>query len=608
MKQIVVLGGGYGGVLTAKKLAKRLKKQPDTRIVLIDKKPYHTLLTELHEVAAGRVDESNIKIELKDIFGGFRNVEVVLDNISDVDFNARMLKGERQTYTYDYLVIGTGSKPTYFGIPGADRHAFTLWSFDDAIRLREHTMNMFRQAARETDPAKRKALLTFVVVGGGFTGVEMIGELAEFTKQLARDNHIDERDVTLHLADMMPTILGNLPESLIKKSVKRLQKMGVVISTGSPITEVKEESVTVGGKEIATRTVIWTAGVEGSELMETIDAEKQGRNRIITNDKLQLPNHENVYVVGDNIFYIPEGEQRPVPQMVENAENSAPLITHNIVADLTGGTKKSYKPAFHGMMVSIGSRYGVASVGTANKKFQFSGWFAMAIKHLINIVYLIQVAGLYKVWQYWLNEFTLVKNNRSILGGHFAKRSPNIWLVPLRIFVGCLWLKEGLDKLSKVLDDPGNIFLIPAKVTDGTSGASPAADGAAEAVEALSVPDWISGIVDWSMDLMFYKADGSFTALAPVFQTGMVLAEIVIGVLLVVGLFTAPAALLSVLMGVMIWSSGMAAPEMIWYMLAGIALIGGAGSTIGLDYYVYPRLLRRWKKLRFVKRWYLYSK
>src|SRR5690554_114166 len=127
MKQIVVLGGGYGGVLTAKKLAKRLKKQPDTRIVLIDKNPYHTLLTELHEVAADRVAESNVLIELKQIFAGFRNVDVVLDEISDIDFNTRTLKGARQTYSYDYLVLGTGSKPTFFGIPGADRFAFTLW-------------------------------------------------------------------------------------------------------------------------------------------------------------------------------------------------------------------------------------------------------------------------------------------------------------------------------------------------------------------------------------------------------------------------------------------------------------------------------------------------
>lgn len=609
MKQIVVLGGGYGGVLTAKKLAKRLKKQPDTRIVLIDKNPYHTLLTELHEVAADRVAESNVLIELKQIFAGFRNVDVVLDEISDIDFNTRTLKGARQTYSYDYLVLGTGSKPTFFGIPGADRFAFTLWSFEDAVRLRDHTLNMFRKAVGEPDPAKRRELLTFVVVGGGFTGVEMAGELAEYTRSLCREFGLDPSEATVHLADMMPTILGNLPEPLIKKSVRRLEKMGVLISTGSPITEVKEQNVTVGGKDIISHTVIWTAGVEGSDLVENLDVEKQGRNRVVTTDKLHLPDHDNVYVVGDNIFYVPEGEERPVPQMVENAEASAPLIAHNIVADLEGKPKKSYKPAFHGMMVSIGSRYGVANVGTPNRKFRFSGFMAMAIKHLINLVYLIQVAGFYKVWQYILHQFTHVRNNRSILGGHLAKRSPNFWLVPLRIFIGCLWLKEGLAKLPKVLSEPGNIFLIPAKATEGTTGASPEWEAGGEAaVEALGVPAFIERITDWSMELMFYKADGSFTVLASVFQTGMVLAEVAIGILLIAGLFSAPAAIGSVLMGAMIWASGMAAPEMVWYILGSIALIGGSGSTIGLDYYVYPRLLNWWKKRRFAKRWYLYTK
>jgi len=616
MKQIVVLGGGYGGVLTAKKLAKRLKKRRDVRIVLIDKNPFHTLLTELHEVAAGRVDESNIKIGLKDIFAGFRNVDVVQDTILDADFNARTLKGESRTYGYDYLVIATGSKPTYFGIPGAEQYAFSLWSFEDAIRLREHVTNMFRKAARETDPDRRKALVTFVIVGGGFTGVEMAGELAEFTKRLCKENGIDERDVSIHLADMLPTILPGLPKPLIGKAVKRLRKMGVLISTDSPITEVREDGVTVAGRNIPSRTVIWTAGVEGSELAGSIDADKQARNRLITTDRLQLPNHDNVYVVGDNIFYIPEGEEKPVPQMVENAENSAPLVVHNIIADLTGGAKKTYKPRFHGMMVSIGSRYGVAHVGTPKRRCRLSGCWAMAVKHLINIWYLLQVAGFYKVWQYVLNEFTRVRDNRSIFGGHFAKRSPNFWLVPLRLFVGWMWLKEGLAKLPKVLEDPGNIFLIPAKAADGVSGASQqaadAVSGASEAaeaaVEALHVPEWIRSIVDWSMELMFYKADGSFTALAPVFQTAMVFGEVIIGVLLIAGLFSAPAAIASVLMGLMIWSSGMAAPEMLWYMLAGIALVGGAGSTFGLDYYVYPRLLPRWKRLKFVRRWYLYTK
>ena len=621
MKQIVVLGGGYGGVLTAKKLAKQLKKERDVRITLVDRNPYHTLLTELHEVAANRVEEDSVRIDLKKIFSGFRNVDVALDEIGDIDFDARTLKGEKQTYTYDYLVIGSGSKPTFFGIPGADEHAFTLWSYEDAVRLKEHTMRMFREAVKERNPQKRKEMLTFVIVGGGFTGVEMAGELAEWIPVLCKDYYVDPSEVTVHLADMLPTILPVLPAPLIKKSEKRLRKLGVVISTGAPITEVKATSVTVGGNDIPSRTVIWTAGVEGADIVEELDVEQQGRKRIATNDKLQIPAHPNVYVVGDNIFFIPEGQEKPVPQMVENAENAAPLIAYNIVADLRNKPKKTYKPTFHGMMVSIGSKYAVANVGTPKRMFKFSGFLAMFIKHFINLVYLIQVAGINKIWSYMLHQFFHVKNNRSFVGGHLGKRSPNFWLVPLRIFVGVMWFKQGWDKFGKILDDPDKIFLIPSKAADGTSGASVWEEGAegavegavegaqqaTEAVTALPVWDWIKDIVDWSMDLMFYDAEGGFTAMATVFQTGMVVAEMVAGVLLIIGLFTAPAAILTLGMGIMVWVSGMAPKEMLWYLFGGFALIGGSGSTLGLDYYVYPRLKKAWKKLRFVRRWYFYT-
>lgn len=610
MKQIIVLGGGYGGVLTAKKLAKQLKNDRDVRITLIDRKPYHTLLTELHEVAAKRVDEDSIKIDLKKIFAGFRNVDVVLDEITEFDFSQRLLKSKAKTYRYDYLVIGTGSKPAFFGTPGAEEHAFTLWSYEDAVLLRERFTDMFRLAAKERDPVARAEMLTFVVVGAGFTGVEMIGELAEHVDELCKDFVIDRKDVQLHVVDMAPKILPILPDKLIRKATRHLEKLGVQITTGSKISAVKENAVAVGDKEIASRTVIWTAGVEGSDIVASADVTQAGRKRLQTNDKLQSVDRPEVYVVGDNIFYIPEGEKNPVPQMVENAEQAAPIVAYNIVADIRKQPKKSYKPAFHGTMVSIGSRYGVAYVGVPGRMFPLTGFLAMFIKHFINVFYLFTVAGFNKVYSYLLHEIFHVEHRRSFLGGHFSKRSPNFWLVPLRVFVGGMWLMEGWEKLAKIMDDPSKIFLIPAPWTDGTSGASVAAEGseaAAEAIAALPVPDFITSMVQGMMDMMFYTADGGYTALAYVFQTGMVVAEIVFGLMLIAGLFTAIASIATVAMGLMIWSSGMAAQEMLWYMFAGVALIGGSGSTLGLDYYIYPRLKKVWKKIPIIRRWYLYA-
>ncbi|MCI3922627.1 FAD-dependent oxidoreductase [Paenibacillus sp. TRM 82003] len=609
MKQIIVLGGGYGGVLTAKKLANQLKKETGVRITLIDRKPYHTLLTELHEVAAKRVDEDSIKVDLKKVFAGFKNVDVVLDEITNIDLPDRSLRSEARTYRYDYLVIGTGSKPTFFGIPGADEHAFTLWSYEDAIRLRERFTEMFRQAVKERDPQTRKEMLTFVVVGAGFTGVEMIGELAEHVQELCRDFRVERSEVHLHVVDMAPKILPILPDKLIEKAERHLTKLGVNMIVGSKISGVKANAVVLGDREIQSRTVIWTAGVEGSDIVGSTDIEQQGRRRIQTNDKLQTPAHPEVYVVGDNIFFIPEGAAAPVPQMVENAELAAPIVAFNIVADIQNKPKKSYKPTFHGTMVSIGSRYGVANVGTPNRMIPMTGFFAMLVKHLINMVYLFQVAGFNKVYSYLLHEFFHIDNRRSFLGGHFSKRSPNFWLVPLRMLVGGMWFYEGYVKMIKILEDPGKIFLIPAPWTDGTSGASVAEGGeaAVEAVTALPVPGFIDAMVKGMMDLMFYNADGGFTWLAYVFQTGMVVAEMVFGLLLFVGLFTAVSAIATVAMGVMVYTSGMASTEMLWYLAGGIALIGGSGSTLGLDYYVYPYLKQYWKRIPLVKRWYLYA-
>ncbi|MMZ60498.1 NADH dehydrogenase-like protein YjlD [compost metagenome] len=371
--------------------------------------------------------------------------------------------------------------------------------------------------------------------------------------------------------------------------------------------------------------MVWTAGVEGSELVGKLDVKQEGRKRIVTNDKLQSIDHEDVYVVGDNIFYIPEGETRPVPQMVENAEQAGPLIAHNIHADVHNKPKKSYKPGFHGTMVCIGSRYGVANVGLPNKMFMLTGFMAMFSKHLINMYYLFTVAGFNKVWTYMMHEFFHVNNRRSFVGGHFAKRSPNFWLVPLRLFVGYKWLEEGLDKLPKILKDPNNIFLIPASphAGDAVSAASEAAskvtetvdaqaaasavESASTAVTALPVPGFIKSIVNWFMDVFFYTSDGGYTALATVFQFFMVFMEIALGILIIVGLFTAVASAVTVALGIMIWSSSMASTEMLWYMTAGVALIGGSGSTFGLDYYVLPWLKKQWKKIPLVRRWYLYT-
>lgn len=663
MKKVVVLGGGYAGVLTAKKLAKKFKKNKDVQITLIDKQSYHTMLTELHEVAAGRVNEESIRMDLKSIFAG-RNVNVVLDEIKNIDFEQKVLTSNDATYEYDYLVMGTGCKPTFFGIPGSE-NAHQLWSYTDAVNLREHILNMFRQAALTADKEKRRELLTFVTVGAGFTGVEMAGELGEWKDELCRLFHIDKDEVTLYVVDFAPKVLPMYPDKLVRKAERRLIKLGNELVMNSAVSEIHEDKVVLnkGEKVINTRTVIWAAGIEGSDIVDQAQVEKAGRGRIVTNGHLQAKDYQDVYVVGDNIFYIPEGEERPVPQMVENAEHSAPVVAHNIAVDIKGGEYKTYKPTFHGSMVCIGSRYGVAQVGMPGMWFNLSGFFAMASKHLINLVYFVQVLGFNKIWSYLMHEFFHTKNNRSMVGGLLSNSAPVFWKFPLRVFVGFMWLQQGLSKLPKIIHDFNNVFLLPqppkadalgaasGAVTEAVTAASgaiteavTAASGAVtEAVTAASgavnevanqvasnggdiftmladlihdfmnwiavlpVPGFIENMVGWSMDAFFYTPDGTqFTQLASLVQGGMIFGEIIFGGMLIIGLFTPVAAIATIAMGCMIWASGMAPTEMLWYLVGGFALIGNSGMVLGLDYYVWPWLREMMKRIPLLRKWYLY--
>ena len=342
MKRIVVLGGGYGGILTAKHLEKKLRKH-DVKITLIDKNPYHTMLTELHEVAAGRVHEDSIKIYFDQVFAG-RKVDFEMDEIREIDFAKQKLISENNAYPYDYLVIGTGCKPTFFGNDEYKEHVFTLWSLEDATKLHEHILEQFRKAAKEKDEAIRKQILSFVIVGAGFTGVEMAGELAEYVPELFLEYRVNREDVSIKLLDMADRVLPTFPEKLSANALKKLNKLGVECLTGAKCGNITENSIQSGDEVIKSETIVWTCGVEGSTLIDSInEIEKKGRGRLVCNKYLQAEGKENVYVVGDNIYYIPEGEEKAVPQMVENAEHSTKLVAYNIFADIKGEVKKEYK-------------------------------------------------------------------------------------------------------------------------------------------------------------------------------------------------------------------------------------------------------------------------
>ena len=617
-KRIVILGAGYAGVLIAKKLAKKIKKRniANLTVTIIDKNPFHTMLTELHEVAACRVDESSIRIELKKIFES-RDVNVVMDTVVDADYDNKRLTGLHGTYDYDYLVLSSGSKSTYFGVKGAEEHSFPLWSYQDAVNLREHIMGMFRAASIEADPERRKKLLSFYIIGGGFTGVEMAGELAEYVPILCEKFKVNKEEVRIYLADVLEKIMTFLPDKARDRAMKRLAKMGVEVMLKTNITGVTKDSIEYLCGDISktdsTNTVIWAAGTEGSEIAQKSEAlglQPRARGRVATDKYLRSLQYANVYVAGDNMFYIPEGATMPVPQMVENSEHCSPVIAENILEEVSGKQPShEYNPKFHGAMVCIGGRYGTAYGGMPGKFMVLPSFIAMLAKHFINLVYFVQVLGFNKVFSYIRLEFLTIRNRRSILGGHFSNRSPSFLAVPLRFFMGNYliyyfyrrltfgWLEENM--LGAYFDNLRRVFptLVDIPLFNHFRFMLFGGDGGYMNLLIQSTP------FSWFATTFIIASDASIMF----WQWVIVISTLLVGLALIGGLFTTLASAYVVLYaGILALSGGLSIIHM-WLPFAAIALLFTGSKSLSLDYYFMPWLKKKWNNNPWTKKWYLYK-
>ncbi len=684
--KIVVLGGGYGGVHAVKTLYKAFKKDKSVEITLIDRNPYHTLMTELHEIAGHRTEPEAVQVSFKRIFGGKR-INVISDEVQGIDFEEKIIKSESYSYEYDYLVLATGGQPEFFGVEGIQENSFTLWSLEDAIRIREHVELMFREAAKEPNAEIRAEILNFVIAGAGFTGMELAGELLELRDVLCAKYHIDVKEVKIVIVEAQDTILPILPEKPRRAAAKYLKKHNVDVHLNAAVAKGEENKFTLSdGTVYKTRTFVWTCGIHGSEFTARIGLTKgktsndkcsiaspEGihgmagchfddddryvvgeRGRILVTDQMRSVDYTNVYLCGDMIWYL--NEEKVVPQIVETAIQSADVVAHNIICDIKEKTedKKSFKPNYHGFMVSIGGRYGVAHV----MGISLYGFMAMAAKHMINVHYLFEIAGVNAVWGYLKEEFLTIRNRRSILGGHAAAKVPAYWALPARLWLGFAWLVEGLNKVgegwlrfaegtkSGWMFSPG-VTQAGVQIADAASAASeewveggeaaadtaaaasewvepaadaaaaatewvePAAESAAQAVRGFyinleaAILSWDSGLVTWFRETFM---DGLF-ALLPfsLFQLMIVGAEVAIGLALIGGLFTWPAAVASIGLVVVFVLSGMFSWMQLWYVFIAIVMMGGAGHVAGLDHWVMPWLKRRWNSTTLAQRTHLYT-
>lgn len=618
LKKIVIVGAGYAGIEVALSL-NRMKKKGEIEITLIDKNNFHTLLTELHEVAGNRVSEEAIRIPLKEIFD-FTDVRVVCDEISTFDFDNNRVLSNDSEYTYDYLVLSMGSEPNYYGIEGLEENSFSLWSFEDAIKIREHIKKCFSLASQEKDEQERKSLLTFAVSGAGFTGVEMIGELAYWTRDLARQYGIDRKEIRLIIADMLPRILNTLSEKNAKKAHAYLEKkLGVEIMLNTSVDRVTPDGFVAGDNFIYTKTLIWAAGIVACDEVNNMDCSIVGRSKRLEVDEFCRTKNSNVYAVGDISGLLNENGI-PYAAMVETALQTADGAGKNIINDIRGNELKEVKVKFHGTMVSIGNYFTVSEI--MGKVLPV--WLSMIMKYMVNAHYLWEITGFRGVARYFYHEVLERKQRKLFLEKHWSARMQVWWLAPLRIFLGVTWLYEGIKKVMEGWFVSPKLASFLGIATDSTSSATGSgifinrideifkfdikifnfllgeesrlvegnviSSDLFAKLEILHIGDF--NPIPWFINNVVVATDG----LAMFFQVLVVILEILVGLMLIGGAFTFIGSIISLgLLMMFITSTGIY--EKTWWMIfASIATMGGAGRGFGLDYYIIPYLTNVWDR------------
>lgn len=619
-KKVLIVGAGYAGVEAALYLNRKGKKD-DLDITILDKNDYHTLLTELHEVAGNRQEENTVKISLKKIFRD-TSVRIVTDEITAFNFAEKKLVGLQKEYTYDYCIMAIGSSPVFYGIPGLEDHVLTLWSFEDAVKIREHIRNCFDLATKEKDPAERKRLLTFVVCGAGFTGVEMVGELAHWVKALCREHEIDRKEVRLVLLDLLKRVLPVLDEKNSAKALRYMtRKLGIEVMLETGIKEMLPDRAITNRGELETRSMIWCAGVCCNNEADALDVRRVGGAKRIMVDEFCRTEHPDVYAVGD-CGALTGADDKPYAAMVENALQSAAGAAANILRDIRGKSPEAVKVKFHGTMVCIGNYFAVSEI--MGKRLP--SWLSIVMKYLVNVHYLFEIMGFRGPARYLKDEVVNRKQDKLFLEKHYSRKMQAWWTMPLRMFMGFYWLLEGIQKLTEgwfggpKLAEFMNMSRGYELVTDAISSAT---GGGLRIDDIFNIKLHIINLqVAYASQMvegvavtkdMFAKIDlfrfGSFNLVPAIiqgwalsgpgwemfFQIAVTLAEIVIGLMLLSGTLTFLASAVSIgLMAMFVTSTGLYFNTW-WLGFASIATMGGAGRAFGMDYYLLPWLNRVWE-------------
>lgn len=407
---VLIIGGGFAGIQCAKSLS-----GAEVKITLADRHNYHLFQPLLYQVASAVLSPADIAAPIRRVLRYQNNIRVVLAKLESVDFSQQKAIFPNATVDYDYLVLATGVTHSYFGHDEWAGEAPGLKTLDEALEIRRRVLTSYEAAEWEADAESRKAKLTFVVIGGGPTGVELVGALKEIASQaIPKDfRNIDTTTTRIILIEAGPRLLSALPVQLGEKALKDLTQMGVEVRLNSPVTDIETGLVCIGEEQLPAENVIWAAGVRGSRYVESLGVELDRQGRIKVLDDLSLPGMQNVFAIGDLACITDEKTGQPVPGVAPAAIQMGNQVAENIKADIKTQKRRSFIYRDKGGMATIGRNRAVASIAGLN----FSGFPAWLVWSFVHIIPLVGFRSKFMVIFNWIwSYFSVSKSARLITG------------------------------------------------------------------------------------------------------------------------------------------------------------------------------------------------
>lgn len=400
--RVVIVGAGFAGLSAARALARA-----PVDVTVIDRQNYHLFQPLLYQVATAALTPAEIAEPIRGVLRDQRNTRVFMADVTDIDTAARcvVMAGGRRV-DYDTLVIATGARHAYFGNDHWAEHAPGLKTIDDAFHLRQRILSAFEKAEMSDNAEERAALLTFVVVGGGPTGVEMAGAIAELARAVARDfRHIDPTSTRTILVEAGPRVLPTFHPDLSNRAKRDLEGLGVEVRLDARVTEIDDCVAVIGDERVMAGTMIWAAGVQASPAAEWLEVEVGRGGQVPVGADLTVPDHPEIYAIGDTAAHVPEGAEQPLPGMAPVAKQMGAYVGHRIARVAAGKAPGGpFRFRDRGAMATIGRNSGVAEIGRLRLR-GFPGWILWGVAHVYFLIgfrnrlaVLINWAWAYATW------------------------------------------------------------------------------------------------------------------------------------------------------------------------------------------------------------------